>query len=69
MDDNGVPLAVIEKRRSDAMKAKENRNRIKEFVAKRPSLIERHNQVYLWTSSVQNFITIAESYRNILCYW
>ena len=45
MDDSGVPLAVIEKRRADALKAKENKDRIKEFVAKRPSLIERHNQV------------------------
>lgn len=45
MDDSGVPLAVIEKRRADALKAKENKDRIKEYVAKRPSLIERHNQV------------------------
>lgn len=45
VDDNGVPLAVIEKRREDAMKAKANRDRIKNAVSKRPSLIERHNQV------------------------
>jgi hypothetical protein len=51
VDDNGVPLAVIEKRRADALAAKENRNRLKEFVAKRPSLIERHNQQVAQTNA------------------
>lgn len=51
VDDNGVPLAVIEKRREDALKAKANRDRISEAVSRRPSLIERHNQQVAQTNA------------------
>ncbi len=42
-----MPLAVIEKRKADAQKARENKEKIKKSLESRPSLIERHNQVRL----------------------
>jgi hypothetical protein len=45
VDENGVPIDVIEKRRLDAAMAKEYRGKIKASLEKRPTLIDRHYQV------------------------
>jgi hypothetical protein len=47
VDENGVPIAIIEKRKLDAAKAKENKMKIKASLENRPTLIDRHNQVSL----------------------
>ena len=45
MDENGVPIDVIEKRKLDAAMAKKYHGKIKESLEKRPTLIDRHYQV------------------------